>query len=135
MNIDIFTYCDFAAFYSGRLCITGATDVLWAAQMPLKMSLGYIVVKGRFILADEGTHTIKTSLIDQDGKLIISPPSTQAVVQFDKTKKNEIKTHYHIDQISNFSLPKYGEYSLELLFDGNEIASIPFCVLPAPRQK
>jgi hypothetical protein len=132
MKVQIFTYCDFAAFYNGKLCITGACDQLFVPKTPAVVPLGYIVLKLGMEPADEGVHLLQTSIIDADGRQIAGPPPFKMAVKFDKLSVGnyEQKTQYQINMITNFLVPKYGEYSLELADGGNQMASIPFLVLP-----
>ena len=131
MKVHIFTYCDFAVFYNGKLCITGACDQLYLPRTPMHVPLGFIVLKLGMEAADEGEHLLKTSMIDADGKQIASPPPFLASVKFDQKSVGnyEQKTQYQINMMNNFLIPKYGEYSIELSDGGNQLASIPFLVL------
>lgn len=134
MKVQIFTYCDFAAYYAGKLCITGACDAICLAKTPATIAIGFIILKLGIEPADEGDHLLKISLIDADGKPIAAPPPSRVSVKFDRQSvgKHEQKSHIQISLLSNILIPRHGEYSLEACADATPLASTPFFVLPIP---
>jgi hypothetical protein len=128
MKISIFTYCDFASFYGGKLCIMGATDQIGVPNLPAAKS-GFIVARIHFERGDEGSHTFTSAITDADGKPIVkaeSKPMTVTKFQ-DDPQKNEMKFHCKFDLV-RFKIPKYGEYTLELRDNGSVCASVPMMV-------
>jgi len=136
MKVDIFTYCDFASMYGGKICIMGATETLFVNQFPARIPSGLVAVKIRPEPGDEGDRSIRTELVDQDGKLIISGGSRQMKVPEFKSQpdKIEIRTHLHLDRFGNFQIQKLGEYMLRLLVDGVQISSSPIYFVPIPQK-
>lgn len=134
MKIDIFTYCDYFNVYGGKLCIVGSADIIFVPQFPAKIT-GVVVLKLRIENGDAGNHTLKTSIIDQDGKLIVS--GSEAKINISEFKhspeKFEIKSHLHAARFSNFQIPKFGEYTVQALIDGSQASSFPIYFVPFPQ--
>ena len=137
MKIDIFTLCDFASVYGGKICIMGVSEVVLANQFPANISSVLIAVKLRAETGDEGDRLIKTSITDQDGGTLVSGAERIFKVSGFKNEPNsvEIRAHFYADQYQNFQIPLPGEYSVQLLIDGNHAASIPIYFLPSPQRQ
>ena len=137
MKIDIFTLCDHAVNYGPKLCITGATDVIFAGQFPAVIQQAAIMAKMRFERHEQGMHTIKTSIIDADGKEVTNQPVVQVNVAFppESPTGSELNMTFHIDNLRNVTIPKPGEYALSLFVDGSHVSTIPLFVVYVPKQQ
>jgi hypothetical protein len=136
MEIDIFTYCDFAKSYGNKLCITGAHDTIWAKEFPAKISLGFVAVKFRVNRSEEGNYLMKIQIIDLDGKTVFKSQVVKWLIKFSNEYQGQPNISILIFPVQNLQIPKVGEYSLEFLVDGKQIAAVPlFANFPLPNPK
>lgn len=68
MIIDIFTVCDFAQDFQGKLFINGTFDTIWTKQFPATQPNLSIALKLRFDEDDIGFHPLKFKIIHTNGK-------------------------------------------------------------------
>ena len=125
MEVDIFTYCDFAKTYFNKLCITGAHDTIWAKQFPAKIPLGYVALKFRVSRSDEGVRLIQIQIVDLDGKALFKSRLAKLPVQFSNEYQDTNNIRIIIFPVQNLQIPKIGEYSLEFIVDGKQVSAIP----------
>ena len=71
MKMLIATICDAAADNQGKLGILGTFDTINARGMPVVIPLCSIALRFMFSKVEEGSHKIRISIIDEDGKPII----------------------------------------------------------------
>lgn len=71
MVIDLFTLCDGAYNYNGKLTIVGTLDSISVPDVPAKVQFS-IAMKLRFNPDEEGKHTLIVRIKDANGKNI--PP-------------------------------------------------------------
>ena len=67
MNIQIAVLCDSAVEYQSRLCILGTFDTIRTHQLPATKPQCSIALQILWNKTEEGTHTIKTRFMDDDG--------------------------------------------------------------------
>ena len=123
MKLEIFTFCDFANVYGGALCITGIADAICAPQAPLKIPRFCIVYRIRFEASEEGEHNINISIMDEDGSPII--PAFQKPIGAQIPKDLNTGANIGMANFNGVIFPKFGEYSLDLIVDGNLLSSQP----------
>jgi hypothetical protein len=131
MNIDVFTLCDFAQNTPGnKMNIVGTFNRIFARQIPAVHPLCALAVLMRFQQIEQGTKNIRVSIIDSDGRPVVPILEAQLNVQISPNESDaSVPLAVVIQQIS---LPRYGEYSVDLAVDGRQEASIPLYVLQAP---
>ena len=131
MDIEIFALCDAATDYHGKLNLLGTFDAIWTKEMPLVQPQCAVALRLRFSRIEEGEHRIKINIVDEDGKLVA--PSLDANTKLDFSNRPE--TSVAINMILNLQrlkFEKYGEYSVELAFDGRHEASLPIHIRKPP---
>lgn len=123
MKLEIFTLCDSAVDYSGKLCVLGAFDHIRAKEAPHVVPLCSVVARMRFHRIEEGNHTLRVTLADEDGKTIVPNVEAQVGVRFGN--KSQSATFNLIMQINGLKLDTFGEYTVDLAVDGVHQGSIP----------
>ena len=131
MNVDVFTLCDFAQNTPGnKMNIVATFNRIFARQIPAVHPLCALAVLMRFQQIEQGTKNIRVSIIDSDGRPVVPILEAQLNVQISPNESDaSVPLAVVIQQIS---LPRYGEYSVDLAVDGRQEASIPLYVLQAP---
>jgi hypothetical protein len=131
MNVDVFTLCDFAQNTPGnKMNIVGTFDRIFARQIPAVHPLCALAVLMRFEQIEQGTKNIRVSIIDSDGRPVVPILEAQLNVQI-SPKESDASVPLAV-VIQQISLPRFGEYSVDLAVDGRQEASIPLYVLQAP---
>ncbi len=127
MNVDVFTLCDFAQNTPGnKMNIVGTFNRIFAKQTPAVHPLCALAVLMRFQQIEQGTKNIRVSIIDSDGRQVVPTMNVQI-------NPNESDASVPLAVvIQQISLPRFGEYSVDLAVDGRQEASIPLYVLQAP---
>jgi hypothetical protein len=127
MTLELFALCDRAIEENTFLHITAITDRAYASKVPLLVKKMCIVWRMRFSTAECGEHRAIISVIDADGK----PVGGFEEIKQDLIIRNEavFRAWNGILNATDVSFPKFGEYSFQLLLDGEEKASIPLFVL------
>jgi Family of unknown function (DUF6941) len=132
VKLEILTICDFAAKYGEKLCLTGVCDIFHSPKAPVQVSRFFIVSRIRYNISEEGEHITKFSIVDQDGQPIVPPIIDKKTIQL---PKNLPISPGCIDTIilnmNGIVIPKFGEYSVQLVVDGSELASQPLYLLHA----
>ena len=131
MNVDVFTLCDFAQNTPGnKMNIVGTFNRIFAKQTPAVHPLCALAMLMRFQQIEQGTKNIRVSIIDSDGRQVVPTMNAQLNVQINPNESDaSVPLAVVIQQIS---LPRFGEYSVDLAVDGRQEASIPLYVLQAP---
>ena len=131
MNVDVFTLCDFAQNTPGnKMNIVGTFNRFFARQIPAVHPLCALAVLMRFEQIEQGTKNIRVSIIDSDGRPVVPILEAQLNVQI-SPKESDASVPLAV-VIQQISLPRFGEYSVDLAVDGRQEASIPLYVLQAP---
>ena len=124
MRLEFALLCDYVDFTDrGLFNAYGAgIHALHCRKLPdarpivLMMAIEYDPVE------DKGTHKIEIRIIDSDGKNIIKPDITDA--DFSSTVR-----FYGFDTKLYPTFEKYELHSVEIMLDGNNIASIPLDII------
>lgn len=132
MDIEAFLLCDAATEQHGKLNILGAFDHIWAKQLPAKHPFCSVATRVRFEKIEEGNHSVKIQIIDEDGNSISPKLEGSVFVQagpgFDSSVANLILN------IQGLEFKKYGRYQIDLAIDDNIQASLPLRVSEIPKQ-
>ena len=87
MKVEIFTLCDAATDQHGKLNILGSFDLLCSQQTPIYHAACAIAVRVRFSKMEEGDHSLKLAVTDEDGKVIILQSSSIAEKALQRDRK------------------------------------------------
>jgi len=131
LKLEIFTLCDSAVDYGGKVCILGAFDSLSAAEAPYTVTHCAVVARMRFHRIEEGNHKLRVTLADQDGKMIMPNVDAQVGVRF--TEQAQSATFNLVMQINGLKLDQFGEYTVDLAVDGVHQGSLPLYFSKTPQ--
>ena len=126
MEIEVFTLCDAAADYQGRLSILGIFDTIFAANLPALHPHCSVALRIRFSKVEEGKHNLTLHIVDNDGNMIVPPLNGEFGIQLAGSDQ-----HGAINLVLNLQgLPfnRYSEYAVNLAIDNHELGSLPFWV-------
>jgi hypothetical protein len=126
MDVEVFTLCDAAADYQGRLSILGVFDTIFAANLPATHPQCAVALRMRFKKVETGNHQLTLHIVDYDGNMVIPALNGQFQIQLAAQE-----TQGAINLILNLQgliFKSYGKYAVNLAIDGREIGSLPFSV-------
>jgi hypothetical protein len=126
MQVEVFSLCDAATVYQGKLNILGAFDTIWSGKVPVVYPQCAIALRIRFEAIEKGSHKIAVNLVDTDGKHVIPP--VNGTVNIDFTAEQRSGSANLVLNIQRLKLNEYGEYSIDLGIDGRCEASLPLIV-------
>jgi hypothetical protein len=130
LSIEAFLLCDAATDQQGKLNVLGAFDTIWAGKLPAIHPACSIATRIRF--DEDGKHSVKIHIIDEDGKSI--GPKLEGTVNVrigddvDSTASNIVLN------IQGLKFEKYGQYRIDLAIDNQIKGSLPFHVREIPNQ-
>lgn len=130
MKIQMFVLCDAAIDNQGKMSLLGTFDRIFSKQAPVVHRSCAVATIIRFDRIEEGTHTIKCTFCNEDGKLVM--PALEGNVTISFQSGTNTMSHNMILNIQGLKLESYGEYSIDLAVDGRHEASIPLYVFPLP---
>lgn len=131
MKVDIFCLCDFAQSASeGKLTILGIFDSLSSENLPAIHGLFAVAIKMKIDPSEIGPKKIKLmflapdkTTVGQDIESTIVIPSTQGSIPMNVQL---------VTLVPFLRLPQFGEYSVVLQMDGQQVASTPLYLRQAP---
>ncbi len=131
MFVEIFSICDAATDYNGRLNILGAFEGIAAASAPVKRDRCSLAIRMRFDAAETGEHPLEVKFMDADGKAI--GPAMAATINVKVHAGRTSGAHNLVLNINGMIFPHFGSYDIQLKVDGEIRSSIP--ILVAQTQK
>ncbi len=133
MNIQVAVLCDAATDDNGKLNLLGAFDTIYTQQLPAVHPQCSIALRVTFADEDEGTHKLRLSFVDADGRSIM--PGIDMPVQVSLPDDALFSTRNFIVNIQQLKFENPGLYSIDLALNDQPQASIPLLVkqhAPAP---
>ena len=132
MNIEAFLLCDAATQQQGKLNVLGAFDNIWAKQLPTKHPACSVVTRIRFEKIEDGNHSVRIQIIDQDGKNI--GPKLEGNISVRTGPNLDSSVANFILNIQGLEFKQYGQYRIDLAIDNKIEGSLPFHVREIPNQ-
>jgi hypothetical protein len=126
MKIEMFVLCDAATEYAGKLNILGTFDSIHARQVPAVHPQCAVAIRLRFDWTERGEHKIRVNMIDADGRQII--PSLDAGLHVRLPDRVSSCAINLVLNLHSLKFERFGEYSVDLLVDGEEAASLPLLI-------
>jgi hypothetical protein len=126
MEIEVFTLCDAAADYQGRLSILGIFDTIYAAKLPAAHPQCSVALRIRFKKVETGNHALTLHIVDYDGNMIIPPLNGQFGIQLNGQEQQGAVNL--ILNLQGLIFKSHGRYAVNLVIDGREAGSLPFAV-------
>lgn len=132
MKVELFCLCDAATEAAGKLNILGAFDRIWAREAPAIISHCSVAARIRFARDEEGVHQLRVSFADADGNLILPPMESKIELRFPGPELS-IPINLII-LMPNLKLPRFGDYTVDLVLDSTHVASVPLIVCANPER-
>lgn len=126
MEIEVFTLCDAAADYQGRLSILGIFDTIFATKLPAVHPHCAVALRIKFSKVEEGKHSLTLHIVDYDGKMVIPPLNGEFGIQLDENDQHGMFNL--VLNLQGLSFNRYGEYAINLAMDSHELGSLSFWV-------
>ena len=126
MNVEIFALCDAANDSHGKLNLLGAFDSVWAKTVPAMHPACSVAVRLRFGQFETGEHRVAIHFIDEDGQMSMNP--VDGAIQVNPRAEETSAVANIVLNLQGLKLDHYGEYSVNLLIDGDEAGSLPLFV-------
>lgn len=112
MVVDLFTLCDGAYNYNGKLTIVGTLDTISVVELPAKVQFG-IAMKLRFGKEEAGNHTLIVRIKDPDGNNI--PPDMKLCMPINPSVADTVVSLAVNAQ--GLSFDQIGKYKVYILVD------------------
>ncbi len=127
MNIQVAILCDSATEYQNRLCILGIFDTIRTHQLPATKPQCSVALQILWTKIEEGSHTIKTRFMDDDGNSTLKPVNSSVEVIIPPI--SSFVTTNHILNIQQLKFTKTGNYLIVIDIDGKMATEIQLQVL------
>ncbi len=133
MRVDYAFICDYAEAKEKVNALGIGFDRIYAKSVPVKHPHFSVVVQLKFPGMEAGPKAIRIHLTDADGKDIIPPINGQITVSTPPPNILESATRL-VMEFANVEFKNYGDYAVTVNVDGQEAASIPISITPAPER-
>jgi hypothetical protein len=133
MEILTAVICDSAADYSGKLCVLGTFDTIYAHRFPAVHPHCALALRIVFRAMDLGDHRFRVTFIDPDGRTVLQrehEPSFEVKVTEIPEKAAFISRNFVIN-LQGLPLAKPSLYSFDVHMDDQIVARIPLQVISA----
>lgn len=121
MTIELFTLCDGAYNYNGKLTIVGSLTSINVNQLPAKVQMS-VAIRMRVEAEESGSRQIKIRFINPDGTAI----PTDIVANVDLSSSNEMSYINFAASIQGLPITQDGLFTVEILIDDKRKATYPF---------
>lgn len=115
MKVDIFTLCDSAQEYSGKLIIVGTFNSIYAKEFPTLHPEFALVARVVFGEDEKGVHNIDFFIKKNDEEVYIMPPGQMTADTTDTKGKDAIINV--VVKGNNIPIPSAGIYVVTLKVD------------------
>lgn len=135
MTVEILALCDAATTNpEGKLNILGAFDTIRGVRFPLAHPQCAIALRMRFSRLEEGSHQVRISITDDDGKVIMPELNGKMGVKL-RDDDDSAVTNFVIN-LQQIRFNKPGNYSINLAMDNSHVTALPLAVKQLqPKQK
>jgi len=131
MRIDYAFICDYAEARDKVSALGIGFDTIFAPKVPARHPHFSVVVQFRFTLTEIGPKSVVVHLIDADGSDVI--PSINGNIIVNPRPGALENTARLVMEFGNVEFKTYGDYSVRVNIEGQEIVSIPIRVAEPPR--
>ena len=131
MNVQVAILCDAATDDNGKLNLLGAFDTIYAQSLPAVHPQCAVALRVTFAAGDEGQRKLALNFINADGRPVM--PSMEIPVAIAMPEDVYFVTRNFVVNIQQLKFVEAGLYSVDVLLDGQPLASIPLQVKLIPR--
>jgi Family of unknown function (DUF6941) len=118
--------CDAATDENGKLNLLGAFDTIYAQQLPAIHPQCAVALRVTFAAGDEGQRKLSLNFINADGRPVMPPMEIPVAIVMPEDV--HFVTRNFIVSIQQLKFVEAGLYSVDVLLDGQPLASIPLQV-------
>jgi hypothetical protein len=130
MEVDLAVISDAAnVSQEGKLNILGIFDTIWAREFPFRHAAMVFVLRVKADFTEEGTHQLEVRLVDADGEQLFK---AEGPIQVPSSAPGRPVKPHVIMGLSGVSFNRAGDYSFELVIDGQHLKSVPLYIMQAP---
>jgi hypothetical protein len=130
VKIEVFSLCDAAVDYGGKLSLLGAFDGIFAREAPVVHPQCAIALRVRVFRPEDGRHEIVINFIDADGHPVMPPVQGGFEVRMPPNRDSlAVNLVLNIHQLR---FERFDEYAVDLAIDGRQEARLPLVVVRAP---
>jgi len=126
VNVQVAILCDAATDDNGKLNLLGAFDTIYAPQLPAIHPQCAVALRVTFAAGDEGQRKLALNFINADGRPVM--PAMEIPVAIVLPEDVYFITRNFIMNIQQLKFVEAGLYSVDVLLDGQSLASIPLQV-------
>lgn len=133
MVVEIFSICDAATDYGGRLNLLGAFEGIAAPDAPVTRDHVVLAVRLRFDASEAGRRTISIRFLDPEERPLL--PDLKARIAVKALAGRRSCAHNLVLNINRLVFPMFGEYWIRLFVDDRPAASLPLLVAQSKASK
>lgn len=126
MVVEIFSICDAATDYGGRLNILGSFEGIAALTAPVTRDRCSLAVRMRFELTETGEHAIEVLFADRENKQVGPKIAANVFVKIHAGRTSG--AHNLVLNLNGLRFPEFGTYTIQLKVDGEVRSSLPLLV-------
>ncbi len=131
MKVEVFTLCDAATDQHGKLNILGCFDLICGSVVPAVHPACTVAIRIRFSQMEQGPHSLRLVLTNDDGQAVFPPMNTQMMVILPPEAVS--LSQNFIFNMQALQFPKFGDYSFNLYFDNKLVDSLPIYLRQTPK--
>lgn len=129
MVVEIFSICDAATDFGGKLNLLGTFEGIAAKKAPITRDRCSVAIRMRFAQAESGEHTVRAQLVDKDQKQVGPGMSAKLTVKLPAGRVSIAQNL--VLNINNLQFPAFGDYEFQLWVDGVKVSQLPLMVAQA----
>jgi hypothetical protein len=130
MRIDLVTLCDAAVEVNGRLNVLGSIDYFWTDSLPYTHPKCALAARFRWDGHEaHRKHKVRVQIVDADGCAVSSEFSSKFPTPTPPNDDVPAVRHMIVD-LEAVRFESYGPYAIRIEVDGEELASLPFSIVP-----
>lgn len=130
MNFLAACLCDSAADYQGKLCVLGTFDSIIAPRFPATHAACAIALRMVVRPGDEGSHEIRVTLIDADGRHLLAGGGARVPLHLPPLPLGRhFVTINCVVNLQGLVFPAPGAYSFDVYYGGEIAMRIPLQVI------
>jgi hypothetical protein len=130
MEVDLAVIADAAnVSQEGKLNILGVFDTIWTREFPFRHVAMVFVVRMRADFTEQGAHRMEVRLMDADGGQLFK---AEGAMQVPGGVPGRLLKPHVIMGLGGISFQKPGDYSFEVIVDGQHMKSVPLYVMDTP---
>lgn len=126
MRVEIIALCDAATDSHGKLNILGSFDTICANELPAMHPQCAVVLRIRFNHDELGMHDVKIQVVNSQNQFVFPP--LEAEVKVNANDPGQSVATNMILNIQRLKVEAYGEYTIKLVIDENELATLPLFI-------